>query len=319
MIKKAVLVLSLLLVLVLLSISCSSIVLCESYSKVNVPLSTRISYDNEGIAVLMYHHLAPQGVYTATEQNGSIVSVESFNQQMRYLRQNNYQTLFLSELVELLRLGVSLPRKTVVITFDDGYESNYQYAWPILKKYRLKSNINLVVKSSLQAEKIAKGNPQKSYDPKVLSHLTLAQMDEMRKRGLVEFHSHTYDLHHMINIDAEGNLGFAILNKYYYSQENRYETQEAYHKRLDNDFFMANRFLKDYLGNDQPVLAYPYGVFNDTVIFMCQKSGSPAALGIKSGLVTKDSDLYALPRIAVGPQDSIEDFAYKVEYGQNPP
>ncbi len=151
-------------------------------------------YKDQGPTILMYHHLAPAGTYTGTaeETNGAILDVEHFEEQMAWLHQEGYQTLFMSEAIEYFQNEKQFPPKSVVITFDDGYESNYVYAFPIIQKYGIKINLSPVVMDSVRREIHPDDSP---YQPRSLRHLTLAQIKEMVDSGLVEIGSHTYDSH----------------------------------------------------------------------------------------------------------------------------
>jgi peptidoglycan/xylan/chitin deacetylase (PgdA/CDA1 family) len=82
------------------------------------------------IPIMMYHQV------THTEKpQPNWVSPEHFEWQMAYLKDHGFQVIPLRELVDAITAGKSLPRKTAVITFDDGYANNYTNAFPILKKY----------------------------------------------------------------------------------------------------------------------------------------------------------------------------------------
>ena len=82
----------------------------------------------------MYHSIS--------YEKGNIlrVSKENFRKQMKYLKDNNYTTLTLDELYNYMKTGKIVPKKPIVITFDDGYKDNYTNAYPILKEFRIKSN-----------------------------------------------------------------------------------------------------------------------------------------------------------------------------------
>ena len=80
--------------------------------------------------ILMYHHINGVAYLELTS-----VSPQSFDQQMAYLKNHKYNVIRLDELVKAINQGKKLPRKTAVLTFDDGYDDNYTYAFPILKKY----------------------------------------------------------------------------------------------------------------------------------------------------------------------------------------
>src|SRR3546814_391 len=78
------------------------------------------------IPVLMYHHV--------TEPGGSLaVSAKQFESQIRGLAQNGYRSLKAEEFTAFLE-GSPLPKKSVLMTFDDGYLDNWVYAHPVLKR-----------------------------------------------------------------------------------------------------------------------------------------------------------------------------------------
>lgn len=89
--------------------------------------------------ILMYHSIDEQ--WTKTKLS---VSTQQFREQMRYLRDRDYNVISLEELADLIKIGKRIPHNTVVITLDDGNENNYTNAFPILKEYRLPATIFLV-------------------------------------------------------------------------------------------------------------------------------------------------------------------------------
>ena len=87
------------------------------------------------VPVLMYHAVSdnPWGDTTL------FVSIKNFELQMKYLYDNGYIPLFLSEIDSAKNYD-----KPIVVTFDDGYKNIYDYAYPILKKYNVKSSFYLI-------------------------------------------------------------------------------------------------------------------------------------------------------------------------------
>lgn len=87
------------------------------------------------VPVLMYHAVSdnPWGDTTL------FVSIKNFELQMKYLYDNGYTPLFLSEIDSAKNYD-----KPIVVTFDDGYKNIYDYAYPILKKYNVKSSFYLI-------------------------------------------------------------------------------------------------------------------------------------------------------------------------------
>ncbi|MDD5427108.1 MAG: polysaccharide deacetylase family protein [candidate division Zixibacteria bacterium] len=85
-------------------------------------------------------------------QDGLHVSQDTFDKQLSYLKKK-YNVISLSQLVELLEKHQSLPKKTAVITFDDGWRDNYQYAYPVLKKHNLPAII-FITTDFIESQKI---------------------------------------------------------------------------------------------------------------------------------------------------------------------
>jgi peptidoglycan/xylan/chitin deacetylase (PgdA/CDA1 family) len=85
-------------------------------------------------AVLLYHHVDPNDA----------IKPEVFDWQMKYLQQHGYSVISLGELVQGMKGEWDLPRKSIVITFDDGFLNTWVYAYPILKKYRFKATLFMI-------------------------------------------------------------------------------------------------------------------------------------------------------------------------------
>jgi len=122
--------------------------------------------------VLMYHSVAP------VAKNMLTLSPESFERQMAFLKSNGYHVLTFGQAAEVIQ-GRRKPAKSLTITFDDGKEDNYRFAFPVLKKYGLPATIFLIY------AKI--GTP---------GFLDWGEIREMQSSGLITFGSHT--LHHLV-------------------------------------------------------------------------------------------------------------------------
>ncbi|MFD3155993.1 polysaccharide deacetylase family protein [Haloimpatiens sp. FM7330] len=127
----------------------------------------QLNSKNNHVPVLMYHH-----VKSGTKTD-LIVSKKDFEKEMKYLHDNRYRTLTLDEAYNYIKRDKQLPKKSVVLTFDDGYKDNYENAYPILKKYRFKATIFMIT------NKIGQGE-----------YLTLNQLKELNKNGF-DIQSHT--------------------------------------------------------------------------------------------------------------------------------
>ena len=101
---------------------------------------------------------------------------------MQYIKDRGYEPISFEQLIEYHENRRELPEKPIIITFDDGYLSNYELAYPILKEFNFKAAIFVIG--------VSFGNKDLAYP-----HFGWAEAREMKASGLVSIESHTYDLH----------------------------------------------------------------------------------------------------------------------------
>lgn len=94
-------------------------------------------------SVLMYHHIGPLPGDNDKIRYGLTVSEEDFDAQLKYIKESGYNVMTLGQL-EIAIASNKVPEKTVVLTFDDGYDDNYIYAKPILEKYGFKATFFII-------------------------------------------------------------------------------------------------------------------------------------------------------------------------------
>jgi peptidoglycan/xylan/chitin deacetylase (PgdA/CDA1 family) len=82
------------------------------------------------IPILVYHHVVPGRASPLL-----YVTPEGFEQQLRYLESNGYRSVSFADLADCLDYGAPLPERPVILSFDDGWENQFQYAFPLLQKY----------------------------------------------------------------------------------------------------------------------------------------------------------------------------------------
>lgn len=141
--------------------------------------------DSFTLPVVMYHSVqeSPQDDPYQWD-NPYVVSVEQMEDDLRYLLDEGYEAIFFEELIEYVYGEGNLPEKPILLTFDDGYEDNYTYLYPLLKEYHTKAVIFLI------GERIR--NPVEKL---LLPYLNEGDLVEMESSGLVEFQCHTYNFH----------------------------------------------------------------------------------------------------------------------------
>lgn len=133
-------------------------------------------FRQKGMAILMYHSVDNNEIFFT-------VKPKIFARQMAYLKKRNYRVISLEKLVNYLESGEKIPQKTVVLTFDDGYQDNYFNAFPILKKHNFPATIFLTTGSVGKKMNNAQNIP--------LKILNWQEIDEMHRSGLIDFQPHT--------------------------------------------------------------------------------------------------------------------------------
>ncbi len=221
-----------------------------------------VYYSNQ-VAVLMYHDL------TEGETTKAALSVDAFAEQMELLKTNGFHVISMKEYSDFILKQQSVPDNAVLITFDDGYESFYKLAYPVLKEHGYPAT-NFVIVRFID-EQI--GVPKMTWD----------QMREMQKDGMT-FYTHTYDSHLYVEVDKKGNTKPALTAQKYLPDEDRKETKEEAKQRITTDLAKAEERLTSELGNTDRIIAFPYGAFNDTVMEVLKSLDIHISFTVKKGI-----------------------------------
>ena len=217
------------------------------------------------IPVLMYHKVNPS---PSTGGFGLRVPPKQFAWQMKYLRKRGFKAITFNDLVRHWEKGTTLPVRPVIVTFDDGYQDNFIFAYPILKNNHFTATIFLV--SGL----IGKTN---EWDTKVHSQpknklLTWSQIRLMEKYG-IEFGAHTVTHPSLTNISPDSAF---------------------------SEITLCKETLEKELGHPVVAFAYPYGHYNDTTKSETAKAGFKAAVTTTVGVnPLAPADHFTLKRLRV--------------------
>ena len=134
------------------------------------------------LPVLMYHELK------YTDLGKDVILPEEMESDLRYLAREGYTTVLMKDVLAYVYNGEPLPEKPVLLTFDDGYGSNYRNLFPLLREYGAKAVISVIGKSADEFSRLPKeGGPY--------VHASWEQLLEMRDSGLVELQNHSNNLH----------------------------------------------------------------------------------------------------------------------------
>lgn len=234
--------------------------------------------------ILMYHMISSHK--KNAKFNGLRVEPIEFEKQIKYLVENNWTFFTMSQLIEKKD---NLPKKSIAITFDDGYEDNFTNAFPILKKYNAKATIYIVVDrhdrewSSKRKEKNSSG--ELKNEPKLLDEQIVQLIDS----GLIEIGSHTMTHDNLPTLSIE---------------DKKVEIEDSKTKIEEKFKIKCNSFC------------YPFGLYDKEDVKIVKEFGYTNATITKKGIDDlSKSDLFELKRITVSGKDSLIAFKIKLKRG----
>lgn len=204
------------------------------------------------IPVLMYHHVSTRaGLVT--------LSPSTFRDQMQWLAESGWKTVTSSELEYFYR-GGRLPRKSVMLTFDDGWLDNWFQMFPVLQEYKLNAHVFLITS-------LIGNGPARSQEESIFSHseceklieqgcaddvmLRWSEVKEMRDSGFIEFHLHT---HTHTRWDIFGGTHDPL-------------------NLLKTDILLGQEKMKEMLGHCSRHLCWPEGYYNRDYIHLAEELG----------------------------------------------
>jgi len=193
------------------------------------------------IPILTYHRFAESC------DSNLCMPRKSFERQMQYLSDNGYHVITAEEFVAFLEYRQGLPKKSVLITMDDGYRSVYKIAYPILKEFGYTATL-FVYTSFVGVSKMA---------------ITWDQLKEMKADGFM-IGSHTI-FHSDLTRPKEG------------------ESEPEFMARIKDELSGSKKILDQNLQQNTFILAYPFGYYDQRSIQMAKKAGYKVAMSVKRG------------------------------------
>lgn len=237
--------------------------------------------------ILMYHMISPHLPKSKSKFNRLRVPPSEFEKQLRWLKKNGWISMTMSELAKC----DVVPPKTVVLTFDDGYADNYANAFPLLKKYKMKATIYLVVNRFHQTWASDKDTKQSSEELNSEPMLSHEMVQEMLSSGLIEFGSHT--------------LNHVNLPTLSYEQK---QTEIARSKIM----------LEEQYAILCDSFAYPFGFFDKDDVSLVAQSGYTNAVTTQNGYEAwENSNKFQLKRVMISGRQGMIDFMLKITKGKN--
>lgn len=225
-------------------------------------------------AVLLYH---------AVDKNDAFLSVspEILRKQMQYLVNNKYNVISLLDLVGLIERKQNIPKKTVILTFDDGFQSHYKYVVDILKEFNFPATFyictGLIGKEMDNSQNI------------LLPTATWQEIKEMAISSLVDIEPHGV---------------------------NHFELDKLNDEKINEEINKSKDILEQELNKKCNFFAPPRGAYNKKVIEIIKDYGFKSSVTIEEGLVRVGDDPFKLKRNTIDSScESNIQFAARLGWG----
>lgn len=182
------------------------------------------------VPILLYHN-----TYVPFNESQAAINIapETFEAHLAGIANAGYNVISLVDYISYVKGTFEMPANPVIITFDDGYTSNYLYAFPLLKKYNMKATI-FVVTSRM-------GDNDTAYP-----HFSWDQAREMEQSGVIDIYSHT-DSHLMLTGLSDAQLTLEL-------RRSKFMIEKELAKKCD-------------------IIAYPFGIFDERVSLFSARAG----------------------------------------------
>lgn len=197
-----------------------------------------------------------------------------------WLKGTGWTVVSLDQVIAAGKGGPSLPEKSILLTFDDGYRSLYTRVFPLLKVYRYPI-VAALVGSWMEGAPNSTVRYGETDVPRT-KFISWAEAREMQDSGLVEFASHSYDLHRGIVANPQGNSIGAARTWRYDSSTQRYEDDSRHRARVRADLDRARRQMANALGRAPRALVWPFGRFSAPALAEARAAGFTFALTLEA-------------------------------------
>lgn len=245
------------------------------------------SEDSIKLPILMYHSI----LKTNKQKGKFIIAPDTFEEDLKYIKDNGYTTIVMKDLIDYVYENKDLPKKPIMLTFDDGYYNNYLYAFPLLQKYDCKMVLSPIGKQCDVYSENKDRNPN-------YAHCSWEELREMKNSGLVEIQNHSYNMH-TITKNRRG------------TKKNKNENFEHYQNAFCSDINLMQNKVADFLDTTPTTFVFPFGAISSCSLDLLHQLGFKATLSCEGKInkLTKNPDkLYGLCRVLRPPNVSSESF-----------
>lgn len=198
-----------------------------------------------GVSVIMYHNfISYADEMKGVEYEEYSITPTAFERDLSWLKYNGYVTITSEELIWYLENKEPLPEKAVILSIDDGTRGVYTNAWPLLQKYGMKADLNIIGAWIDETWNLLDAGGTR--DGQAAPYCTWEELVEMQESGVINLCSHTYDLH---VFDEDGRIGMSLMEN---------ESEDSFVQAVSRDYELSVSCIEGWTGKSPRTVAYPY-------------------------------------------------------------
>lgn len=237
----------------------------------------------DNLFVTLTFHDVRDDVARTGDRDVYAISTKNLARYFAWLQQEGWHPIRLKDVWQARQKKKNLPPKSVLLTFDDGALSSYSHVYPLLKQYNFPA-VFAIPTSWIN------GNTKDAHEAYGENNLmSWDQMREMQQSGLTEFVSHSNNMHKGILANPQKNMQPAAITREYFPKLQKYESDQAYQKRVIADLKKSKEILDFELGINTQGIFWPYGAVTKESELLAAKAGLPMSFSLGSMSTLADS------------------------------
>ncbi len=202
------------------------------------------------LPIVMYHQVTEK----ETRKGKYVIMTDELENDINYLKKCGYSFVTVNDLIAYVNGKTTLPKKIVMITFDDGFESTYRLVWPLLKEKKCKAVVSPV--GIFTDEYSKNGDKNINY-----AYMTWSELGVIEKSEEFEVQNHSFNMHKDSKDDRKG---LSRMNG---------ESEEAYSDALKEDLLKMQKLLKENSDINPSAIIYPYGIYSKSTLSVIRELG----------------------------------------------
>lgn len=222
----------------------------ENTASASADIESAARQQSVRVPIIMYHQISTH----SNNLGRYVLSLSQLENDLKYIKENGFTTVNVGDLIDYVSGESKLPEKSIMLTFDDGYETGYTMLYPLLKKYEMCAVVSVIGSLTDLYTQIDDHNDRYSY-------LTWDEVKTLAGTPEIEIQNHSYDMHYTESGKRKG------------ISKMKGESSEDYYNALYADVGKMQLLLMKKAGCTATAMAYPFGSYTKETTEVCKRLG----------------------------------------------